>query len=180
MSSRVVRPLSFRRAVILILVGIAALGVAALLLNRRVAQAAPVQPIAFSHRIHADSGIQCLFCHPSPMRSDVAGIPSVERCVGCHQTIASGRAPIKTVLSYWERGEPIPWEPITHMADFVFFSHQPHLLAGISCEACHGAVGQMSVVRPVVNMDMGWCLDCHLRQPQAKVARLTDCLVCHK
>lgn len=159
-----------------ILVGI----VAVLLLNRRVAQAAPEQPIAFPHRTHAEAGIQCLFCHPSAMRSDVAGIPSVQRCVGCHQTILSSRVRIRTVLDYWERGEPIPWVPVTQMSDFVFFSHQPHLQAGVSCETCHGEVGTMSVVQTVVDMDMGWCLNCHLNQAQAKVARLTDCLVCHK
>jgi hypothetical protein len=29
-------------------------------------------------------------------------------------------------------------------------------------------------------MDMGWCLDCHVNQPEEKVARLADCLACHK
>ncbi|HLC05071.1 MAG TPA: cytochrome c3 family protein [Anaerolineales bacterium] len=180
MSSTGVRRISLGRAIPLILVGVAVLVTAAILLNRRVAQAAPDQPIAFNHRTHADAGIQCLFCHPNAMRSDVAGIPSVQRCVGCHQTIASSSARIKTVLSYWERSEPIPWAPVTQMADFVFFSHQPHLSAGVNCETCHGVVGKMSVVRPVVTMDMGWCLDCHLKQPEPKVARLTDCLACHK
>jgi hypothetical protein len=29
-------------------------------------------------------------------------------------------------------------------------------------------------------MDMGWCLRCHLEQPQEKVARLADCIACHQ
>jgi hypothetical protein len=38
----------------------------------------------------------------------------------------------------------------------------------------------MTVARLTVNMDMGWCLDCHLEQPEEKIARLADCLACHK
>jgi hypothetical protein len=84
------------------------------------------------------------------------------------------------VAGYWERGEPIPWVRVNAQPDFVFFSHQPHLGAGLNCETCHGDVGSMTVARPAVKMDMGWCLDCHLKQPEAKVARLADCLTCHK
>jgi hypothetical protein len=29
-------------------------------------------------------------------------------------------------------------------------------------------------------MDMGWCIECHLDQPEAQVKRLVDCLACHK
>jgi len=38
----------------------------------------------------------------------------------------------------------------------------------------------MAAARPVRRMDMGWCLNCHLEQPEEKVARLADCLACHK
>jgi hypothetical protein len=66
------------------------------------------------------------------------------------------------------------------MPDHVYFSHQPHLLAGLNCETCHGDVGQMDGAHLTINMDMGWCLDCHLEQPEDQVARLADCLACHK
>ncbi len=66
------------------------------------------------------------------------------------------------------------------MADFVFFSHQPHLGAGLNCEDCHGDLASMAGARLVEEMDMGWCLVCHLRQPEEKVARLADCAACHK
>lgn len=174
------RRASIRLMLPLALAGGAVLVVAAILLSQRTAESAPAQPIAFSHRTHAEAEIQCLFCHPNALRSDVAGMPSVERCAGCHRTIATTRRRIQTVLGYWERGEPIPWQPINKMADFVFFSHQPHLAAGVGCETCHGDVGKMNAARQVVNMDMGWCLNCHLKQPETAVARLTDCLACHK
>ena len=165
---------------VLVFIGAVGLVGFAIVLSQRAALVAPSQPIPFSHQLHTEKSIQCLFCHSNAMRSDVAGIPSVERCIGCHITIATDREEIQVLLGYWEREEPIPWQPVVKMADHVFFSHQPHLLAGVNCEICHGDVGQMEITRPALNMDMGWCLNCHLEQPGGKAARLADCLACHK
>lgn len=162
----------------LVLLTVVVLG--AITLSRRAALAAPDQPIEFSHALHDDAGVQCLYCHPSALRSDIAGMPSVQKCIGCHQTIATDREEINLLLGYWERQEPIPWEEVVRMADHVYFSHQPHLQSGISCETCHGNVAEMEVASPAVEMDMGWCLTCHYEQPEEKVARLADCLACHK
>ena len=161
---------------LLIVAGIAG----GVLFTRAQVLAAPEQPIAYSHRAHIEAGVQCLFCHPSALRSPVAGIPSVQKCMGCHAVIEVDNPAIQEVAGYWERGEPIPWVRVNAQPDFVFFSHQPHLGASLSCETCHGDVGSMTVARPAVKMDMGWCLDCHLQQPPEKVARLADCLACHK
>jgi hypothetical protein len=161
-------------------IGIIALVAAAIVVSQQAALAAPPQPIEFSHRVHNEAGVQCMFCHPNPLRSDLAGIPSVERCIGCHQVIATDRPKVQVIFGYWDQGQPIPWERVSTMPDHVYFSHQPHLLAGLNCETCHGDVGQMVGAHLTVNMDMGWCLDCHLEQPEDQVARLADCLVCHK
>jgi hypothetical protein len=172
--------LSLRLLLPLLGIGIIVLVISAILISRRAALAAPEQPIAFSHEVHDDAGVQCLYCHPNAMRSDIAGIPSVEKCIDCHRTIANDRDEVQVLLGFWERKEPIPWEEVVRMADHVYFSHQPHMLSGINCETCHGNVGEMTVARPVVEMDMGWCLECHYEQPEEKVARLADCLACHK
>ena len=150
------------------------------ILTRVQALAAPDQPIAYSHRIHVEAGVQCLFCHSNALRSDLAGIPSVQACMGCHTLIATDNAEVQLLAGYWERRQPIPWNRVNRQPDFVYFSHQAHLGAGINCETCHGDVGSMAVARPVLKMDMGWCLDCHLQQPQAEITRLADCLACHK
>ena len=151
-----------------------------ILLSRARVLAAPDQPISYSHQIHVEAGVQCLYCHTSALRSDVAGIPSVEKCMGCHSRIATDSSAIQILAGYWERGEPIPWVRISKQPEFVYFSHQAHLKTGENCETCHGDIGSMSDTRASVKMDMGWCLDCHLKQSEDKVARLADCLICHK
>lgn len=165
---------------LVIAVGLVAVVVIAILVSRRAVLAAPPQPLPFSHRRHDQSGIQCLYCHSDALRSDIAGIPSVQKCMGCHSSIATDRPAIVELTGYWERQEPILWQRVSPSADFVFFSHQPHLAAAVSCETCHGDVGSMDAARPATIMDMGWCLNCHLQQPTEKVARLADCMACHK
>ena len=154
--------------------------VGGILFTRSQVLAAPEQPIAFSHQTHISNGIQCLYCHVEATRSKIAGLPSMEKCMGCHSFVATEGGSIQEVINYWEREEPIPWKRVNVQPDFVYFSHQPHVLSGLSCETCHGDVGSMDEAKPVVKMDMGWCIKCHLEQPKGKVARLVDCLACHK
>lgn len=157
---------------------IAMLGGAFFLFQPR-ARAEPPQPIAFNHRAMVQLGIQCLFCHTDAQRSPSPGMPSVEKCMGCHRVIATNVPVIQQVAGYWERQQPIPWERINTLPRFVYFTHEVHITAGkLNCERCHGDVGHMAVARPVVRMNMGWCLSCHESQPNA--AQLQDCVVCHQ
>lgn len=49
----------------------------------------PVQPIAFSHKIHAgENKVDCQYCHSSAKHSKHSGIPSVNVCMNCHKNIA--------------------------------------------------------------------------------------------
>ncbi|RZP26344.1 hypothetical protein EVA25_04550, partial [bacterium] len=83
------------------------------------------QPIAFSHAHHAGQyQIECEFCHSYARRGPVAGIPSVERCVGCHQSILTDQPEIQKLLEYWENEEPIPWLRIHNLPDYVRFTHK--------------------------------------------------------
>ena len=48
----------------------------------------PVQPIHYSHKIHAgDNEIDCKYCHSSARVSKHSGIPSLNVCMNCHKTI---------------------------------------------------------------------------------------------
>ena len=49
---------------------------------------APVQPIHYSHKIHAgDNKIECKYCHSSARVSKHSGIPSLNVCMNCHKSI---------------------------------------------------------------------------------------------
>lgn len=133
------------------------------------------QPIAFSHARHVEQArIDCQFCHAYARRGPVAGIPSVERCVGCHRTILSERPEIVKLLAYWEEETSIPWIRVHDLPDYVRFSHKAHVRSGVDCAVCHGEVRRMDIARQVESLSMGWCVDCHASREASR-----DCVVCH-
>jgi hypothetical protein len=142
-------------------------------------QAAPVQPIAFDHEVMVQKGIPCLYCHTEAMKSPDAGMPTVDKCMGCHTVIATDSPEVQKLAVYWERQKPIQWARVNRLPRFVYFSHEAHVVAaGLNCEQCHGDVGHMQVTRAVVDMNMGFCLSCHEQQTNAK--QLMECSTCHK
>ena len=150
----------------------------------------PAQPIAFSHRVHAgDAGIGCISCHVYAERGPVAGIPSMQRCQGCHKFVKEDpehpeiTAQLKPLLAILKNGTAVEWVRVHRVPDHVYFTHERHVLGGVACRECHGDVERMEVVRQVAPLTMGWCLECHHRKqrerPQGR-ARLTECVTCHK
>ena len=140
----------------------------------------PEQPIAFSHKIHAgENEIPCMYCHTQARRSISAGVPSVSKCMGCHNEVATQRPQIRKLKNYWENKEPIPWIKVHDLPDFVHFTHKRHIAAGIECQTCHGPVETMDQIRltDAAPMEMGLCLNCH---KQKEVANGLDCWTCHK
>jgi len=136
----------------------------------------PIQPIAFSHKIHAgDYEIPCQYCHAGARRSPVSGIPSVERCMGCHKIVGADKPEIIKLKSYWDRKTAIPWVRVYQQPGYVFFTHEPHIRRGIECQNCHGPVQTMARVYEAVKLNMSRCVDCH---KQNKVS--VDCYICHR
>ena len=140
----------------------------------------PEQPIAFSHKLHAgENEIPCMYCHTQARRSISAGVPSVSKCVGCHNEIATEKPQIRKLISYWENQEPIPWIKVHDLPDFVHFTHKRHVAADIECQTCHGPVETMDRIHltGAAPMEMGLCLNCH---KQHEVEHGLDCWTCHK
>lgn len=138
----------------------------------------PEQPIEFSHRIHAgDFEIPCMYCHTEARRSPVAGVPSVNKCAGCHSVVLPDSPLIREVMSYLENQEPIPWVRVHDLPDFVYFPHKRHIAAGLECQECHGPVETMDRVTRMAPNEMGLCLTCH---KELEVEHGLDCLTCHK
>jgi cytochrome c7-like protein/class III cytochrome C family protein len=124
------------------------------------------QPVQFSHKHHvADDGIDCRYCHTSVETSAFAGIPSTATCMKCHSEIFRDSAYLSPVRESFDTGQPIQWNRVHQLADFVHFDHSIHVNKGVGCSTCHGRVDQMPLVRQVTSLQMQWCLDCH-RQPE--------------
>jgi cytochrome c553 len=127
----------------------------------------PVQPIKFSHEVHAgQNGTDCIYCHSFAHQSKSAGFPPENVCMNCHLLVRngtrSGMFEIAKVVSRYEEMKPIEWVKVYNLQDHVFFSHAQHVEAGgVSCQECHGPVEEMERIRINQNLTMGWCIDCH-------------------
>jgi hypothetical protein len=142
-------------------------------------RAGVVQPIEFSHRVHAGvNQIPCQYCHEYARRSRSAGVPPMQRCVGCHGRAGGEEAAPASVRQPWTDTRQLPfqvvWNRVYALPDFVRFSHRPHVRAGIECQHCHGPVETMDRVEPVRELNMGFCVSCHTERRASR-----DCLVCH-
>jgi len=162
-------------------------------------QQPPEQPIQFRHDVHVRLGVQCLYCHPGALRGVSPGLPTQNKCWGCHQQIAKTRTSerLAVLVDYVENNRPIQWIPVAQVPDFVHFNHRPHIAAGLNCESCHGDLSQMEIYEDPQVMNMGWCLNCHKSRTEDNVqnnpnddeqisallhekrVKLTDCGTCH-
>lgn len=148
----------------------------------------PVQPIYFSHKVHAGvNQINCMYCHSGAWESKHAGIPSINVCMNCHQTIDTytgdpliheaghtidGTGEIKKLYKAagftpgqpWDpsKATPIEWVKIHNLPDHVYFNHAQHTRAGnVQCQTCHGEITAMDEVKQFSDLSMGWCINCH-------------------
>jgi menaquinone reductase, multiheme cytochrome c subunit len=129
----------------------------------------PEQPVPYSHKLHAGNlGMDCYYCHSTVERSSFAAIPATETCMNCHTRVKPQSPRLTKVRDSYASGDPIRWVKVHRLADYVYFNHQAHVTAGVSCVSCHGRVDQMIEVKQVQPLSMAWCLDCH-RNPAPNV-----------
>jgi mono/diheme cytochrome c family protein len=147
----------------------------------------PIQPIHFSHKIHAgDNEINCKYCHSAARVSKNSGIPSLNVCMNCHKNIGEVAETTatpeyskafydeqiqklytavgwdKTTQAYTGKSEPVKWVRIHNLPDFVYFNHSQHVtVAGIECQTCHGPVETFEIQKQFAPLTMGWCIECH-------------------
>ena len=149
---------------------------------------APIQPIHYSHKIHAGANqIECKYCHSSARVSKHSGIPALNVCMNCHEYIGDYNGEedlengytkdfytneIKKLYSavgwdeenqvYTGNTKPVKWVRIHNLPDFVYFNHAQHAqVAKIECKTCHGPVEEMEIMYQYSPLTMGWCIDCH-------------------
>lgn len=151
-------------------------------------QSKPEQPLEFPHNTHVGLGVQCKYCHPGVDWGPTAGLPTTDKCWGCHQQVNlvkaeqnGGELPERLAIlqQYAENNEQIPWVPVAIQPDFVHFTHVGHIRAGIDCATCHGDLSDMTVAEARSGQNMGWCLECHQQMRPDDWVRLSDCSLCH-
>jgi hypothetical protein len=161
-----------------------------------------VQPLQFSHALHAgDVGQTCQGCH-FDAAGVFTGIPSIETCAVCHsEQLGITEDEKRLVGTYVKSQREIPWLVYARQPDAVYFPHVRHVqLAQLPCERCHGTHGSSERLRPLTRnrlngysrdvwgsniagiaradwdgMKMGDCSGCHRRRQV-----IESCLDCHR
>ena len=124
----------------------------------------PEQPIRFPHPVHVQkAGMNCQYCHFAANKSPDPGLPAVGTCMGCHMVVKTDSPEIKKLAKYWNDKKPIPWVRIHRVPKYVHFPHMRHVNAGVTCQSCHGQVQKMPQVFQYASLNMGWCINCHVK-----------------
>jgi hypothetical protein len=151
------------------------------------------QPVDFSHKVHADkAGLKCDDCHAFRDDGTFAGIPSLDKCAGCHTApMGTAVAEKNFIDSYVTPNREPDWSSYARQPENVFFSHIAHVKLGrLKCVQCHGDQGASDKLRPYQEdrisgysrdiwgppgMKMDDCVACHHKQGLSQ-----SCLDCHK
>lgn len=107
----------------------------------------PVQPIKFSHELHAGTNqIDCQYCHSGAFKSKNASIPSVNVCMNCHKSVQATEKyngeispeiqKIYTAVGYdpntltydKTKEKPVEWVRVHNLPDFAYFNHSQHVV----------------------------------------------------
>ncbi len=141
---------------------------------------APIQPVPFSHKIHAGQlKLDCRYCHNTVEISGQASVPPTATCGNCHggnltkqganlSVVHMTSEKLSPVRESLQSGDPVQWKRVHEMPDFVYFNHSAHVNKGVSCLECHGRVDRMDVVTQVKPLSMKFCLNCH-RDPSTRL-----------
>src|SRR6478609_5053912 len=123
---------------------------------------ARTQEVPFSHQHHVSGlGIDCRYCHDSVEKSSFAGVPATYTCMSCHSQVWTDAQMLAPVRESLASGQPLRWNRVNQLPDFVFFNHSIHVQKGVGCSTCHGQVDQMPLTWKAHSLYMRWCLDCH-------------------
>jgi len=140
---------------------------------------AVTQPIAFPHAVHVkEVELECSACHPGAKTSFHSQLPDLSVCMECHEDKQSDSPEEEKVRELAKLERPPQFRKLFLFPNHVFYSHRRHVVvAKIPCETCHGAIAESSTPprRPLVRINMQFCLDCHRRRGVTQ-----DCIACHR
>ncbi len=137
------------------------------------------QPIAFNHLKHTQElGLDCVFCHTYVETGAHPGLPDADTCSLCHRAPLGESEEAAKLSQLIADGEPLRFNKLFRLPDHVFYTHRRHVgIAELDCTICHGEISETEIPpeRPLVEISMSFCLDCHLEQEET-----VDCNACHR
>jgi hypothetical protein len=130
--------------------------------------------LAFSHARHVgQEGLECSSCHESYAMSDDPGMPELESCMACHETIDAEKPAERRIETLFADGKFVA----THAAalsDELVFSHQKHASGELECASCHAEIETNDRIDESIGVSMQRCVDCH-----AERSVKAECETCH-
>jgi hypothetical protein len=149
-----------------------------------------LQPVDFSHKIHAEkAGAKCEDCHAFRDDGTYAGIPTLDKCAGCHAAAMGTTAEEKRFIDNYVTPNREPqWLSYARQPENVYFSHIAHVKLGqVKCAQCHGNEGGTAASRPYKEDPIsGYSRDIW-GQPVGRIGlrtaggmRMDDCVACHR
>jgi hypothetical protein len=142
----------------------------------------PRQPVFFRHDIHAGQfKIQCQYCHYTVAVSPEPGVPSVQTCMGCHLVLAGSdsgaRVEIRKVRDAWAQQRPIEWVRVHFLPRHAHFPHMRHIKA-MGPNACQTCHGDVARMPQVYQVnEVNKMGFCVSCHVERNVTR--DCWTCH-
>ncbi|MHC4607787.1 MAG: cytochrome c3 family protein, partial [Planctomycetota bacterium] len=127
----------------------------------------------FGHKVHAEEDLECETCHGEFAEAEKAGMPTLKKCMKCHEGIDEEKPPEKTLAVLY--GEEPEWSDVTAIPEEVIFSHKSHHGKGVACGECHRGIEQSGGITEEVRVDKDACMSCHAEKGLSK-----GCSVCHK
>jgi hypothetical protein len=152
----------------------------------------------------------CQSCHYLREDGTFSGIPKLESCMECHDSLLGESDEEKKFIDeYVSTNREVPWLVYSRQPDSVYFSHAAHVAMGnMDCVTCHGNIGESEDTRIYEEnritgysrdiwgrniaglkkdswdrMKMDDCSQCHVRLNVKQNSVQTEkgaCFVCHK
>jgi len=142
------------------------------------------EPVNFSHKIHADkAGAKCEDCHAFRDDGAFAGLPTLDKCAGCHAAPMGTTAAEKSFIDYYVTPNREPeWAAYARQPENVSFSHAVHVKrAKLACETCHGNTGATGALRPYrIDRISGYSRDIWKVPGTPHGMKMADCVECHR
>jgi hypothetical protein len=88
--------------------------------------------------------------------------------MNCHNQLWTNAEMLEPVRASFRSGEPLRWNRVYDLPDFVYFDHSIHVAKGVACVTCHGPIDKMPLVYQFPSLQMEWCLACH-RDPVSQL-----------